>query len=59
MRGHLARVRCGWRGFGKEAAEVIALDDLRQLACLDVPDFDEGGREGEYIRIVQCYGRGV
>jgi hypothetical protein len=38
-----------------EAAHVVARDDLREAACLDVADLDESGVEEEDIGVVQCY----
>ena len=47
-------VRRRWGRLGEEAAEVVALDDLDHVPRLNVPDFDEGGLEGEHIRVLEC-----
>jgi hypothetical protein len=47
-RGTAGTIRgCGRGRFGEYTAEVVALDDLGEVAGDNVDDFDEGWIEGE------------
>ncbi len=45
----------GGRRVGKQAPQVVALDDLRHRACLDVANLHECRLEREHVRVLECY----
>lgn len=48
--------RRGWR-LCEKTPKIVTLNDLRHIASLNVSYFDEGGLEGEDIRILQGCGQ--